>query len=198
MKPLLTFFLAFFCLPILGGLSDLDLFSLQAEEAEVTLIDLSGKPVYPMKTEGKKAAVLFFLSPYCPTSNTFTPEMVAIAKDFRTDFVFRFIHADPSVKEADRKQHAEMMEITDPVLDDPQQILAKRYEPKVTPEVVVIDAEGRILYQGRINDLYLAPTKRQREIKTHDLRDVLSALREGKAITNPRTDAIGCAIQYEE
>jgi len=54
--------------------------------------------------------------------------------------------------------------------------------------------DGKTLYQGRINDLYLGPTKRQREVKTHDLRDALTAIREGKPVANPRTEAMGCGI----
>ncbi len=158
------------------------------------LAALDGKEVAPMETEGKKAAVIFFISPYCPTSNTFGPEMNAIAKDFAADFVFRYVHSDTTVTESDRKQHAAMMEITAPVLNDASQTLAKLLGAKTTPEVVVIAPDGKTLYQGRINDLYLGPTKRQREVKTHDLREALTAIREGRPVANPRTEAMGCGI----
>lgn len=160
------------------------------------LADLEGKEVAAMETEGKKAAVIFFISPYCPTSNTFGPEMNAIAKDFAADFVFRFVHSDTTVTEADRKLHAGMMEFTAPVLNDEGQSLAKRLGARTTPEVVVIGPDGKPLYQGRINDLYLGPTKRQREVKTHDLRDALTAIREGRAVATPRTEAMGCGIVF--
>lgn len=158
------------------------------------LSGLDGKDVAPLDAEGKKAAVIFFISPYCPTSNTFTPEMNAIAKQFEADFAFRFVHSDRTVTEADRKQHAAMMEIVAPVLTDADQALAKRLQAKTTPEVVVVGPDEKLLYQGRINDLYLGPTKRQREVKTHDLRDALAAIREGRPVTNPRTEAMGCGI----
>lgn len=155
---------------------------------------IDGKDLSPLDSEGKKAAVIFFISPYCPTSNTFTPEMNAIVKEFEADFAFRFVHSDRTVTEADRKQHAAMMEIVAPVLTDADQALAKRLQAKTTPEVVVAGPDEKILYQGRINDLYLGPTKRQREVKNHDLRDALAAIREGRPVTNPRTEAMGCGI----
>jgi thiol-disulfide isomerase/thioredoxin len=160
----------------------------------LSLPDLDGKPVAALDAAGKKAAVIFFVSPYCPTSNTFAPEMNSIVKDFGGDFVFRFVHSDTTVTEADRKQHATMMEFTEPVLTDIAQKLAKQLGAKTTPEVVVVTPDGKTVYQGRINDLYLGPTKRQREIKTHDLRDALTALRDGKPVANPRTEAMGCGI----
>lgn len=163
----------------------------------VTLPDLSGKGVEALSAEGKKGAVIFFISPYCPTSNTFAPEMNAIAKDFGADFVFRFVHSDTTVTPADREQHAKMMEFTAPVLTDTTQALARQLNAKTTPEVAVVSPEGKPLYQGRINDLYLGPTKRQREVKTHDLRDALTAIREGREVATPRTEAMGCAIEFK-
>ena len=150
--------------------------------------------VRPRRRCFSKAAVIFFVSPYCPTSNNFAPEMNAIVKDYGGDFVFRYVHSDTTVTEADRKQHATMMEFTSPVLTDAEQKLAKVLGAKTTPEVVVVAPDGKALYQGRINDLYLGPTKRQREVKSHDLRDALAAIREGKPVANPRTEAMGCGI----
>lgn len=183
--------------PRIAFLAAFVLFAASVDSAgPLLLADLDGKGVAAMETEGKKAAVIFFISPYCPTSNTFGPEMNAISKDFATDFVFRFVHSDSTVTEADRKQHAGMMEITAPVLNDAGQALAKLLGAKTTPEVVVVGSDGKTLYQGRINDLYLGPTKRQREVKTHDLRDALTAIREGRAVATPRTEAMGCGIVF--
>lgn len=162
----------------------------------LVLPNLAGSDIAPLDVEGKLGAVIFFVSPYCPTSNNFCEEMNAIVKDFSDDFVFRFVHSDTTVKESDMKQHATMMAFTAPVLVDKTQVLAKLLGAKTTPEVVVVGPEGATLYQGRVNDLYLGPTKRQREVKTHDLRDALAAIREGQPIAIPRTEAMGCGIVY--
>lgn len=165
---------------------------------QLTLTTIDGKTLSPLNTSGKKAVVLFFVSPYCPTSNTFAPEMNSIQNEFNESFAFCFVHSDTSVTPADMTQHATLMEFKAPVLDDGEQKLAKLVGARVTPEVVVIDAEGKIVYQGRINDLYLGPTKRQRDIKNHDLRTALKAILEGKEIPRPRTEAIGCEIGIGE
>ncbi len=166
----------------------------QDAAAPISLNGLDGKPVVVLDAGEKKAVVLFFVSPYCPTSNNFGPEMKAIEGDFADDFAFRYIHSDSSVKAADILQHASMMGFENPVLDDTSQVLAKKLGAKITPEVIVIDPAGTVLYQGRINDLYLGPTKRQREVKVNDLRDILSAIKAGTPVTTPRTEAVGCKI----
>jgi len=160
----------------------------------LSLKGLDGKPVEVLATAGKKAVVLFFVSPYCPTSNNFGPEMKAIEGDFAEDFAFRYLHSDSSVKPADILQHASMMGFESPVLDDTAQVVAKKLGAKITPEVIVLDSAGTVLYQGRINDLYLGPTKRQREVKTNDLRDALAAIKAGTPVATPRTEAVGCKI----
>ena len=160
----------------------------------LSLNGLDGNPVEVLATAGKKAVVLFFVSPYCPTSNNFGPEMKAIEGDFADDFAFRYLHSDSSVKAADILQHASMMGFESPVLDDTAQVVAKKLGAKITPEVIVLDSAGTVLYQGRINDLYLGPTKRQREVKTNDLRDALAAVKAGAPVATPKTEAVGCKI----
>jgi thiol-disulfide isomerase/thioredoxin len=170
----------------------------QDAAAPISLNGLDGKPVLVLDAGEKKAVVLFFVSPYCPTSNNFGPEMKSIEGDFADDFAFRYIHSDSSVKAADILQHASMMGFESPVLDDTAQVLAKRLGAKITPEVIVIDPSGKVLYQGRINDLYLGPTKRQREVKVNDLRDALTAIKAGTPVATPRVEAVGCKISGVE
>jgi thiol-disulfide isomerase/thioredoxin len=179
------FLLAVMCLCALSS---------RAQEAALTLSGIDGKTYEPLNPAGKKAAVIFFVSPYCSTSNTFAPEMNAIVADFGEGFVFRFVHSDPSAKPADILQHAELMEFKAPVLIDAAQVLVRKLGAKVTPEVVVIGADGKALYQGRINDLYKGPTRRQREATTRDLRDALEAIREGKPVAAGQIAAVGCEI----
>ena len=167
--------------------------SIGAEEA-LNLPDLEEVATNPLDPGDKKAIVLFFISPYCPTSNTFAPAMKEITETFSDDFAFFSIHSDTSVSDQDRATHAKMMEIDHPVLKDGDQALAKKLGATITPEAFVIDASGKVLYQGRINDLYLGPTQKQQEATTHDLKDALNAILEGKPIANPKVEAVGCTI----
>ena len=144
--------------------------------------------------EDKKPVVLVFVSPYCPTSNAFTPEINRIAADYDGRVDFYLVEADAAITAADAKKHVGTMEIKAPVLLDPAQRLAKLTKAKTTPEAVVLAANGDTLYQGRINDLYATQTKKLKEPKTHDLRAALDAILSGKPVANPATKAIGCSI----
>ncbi|MEM9017072.1 MAG: thioredoxin-like domain-containing protein [Verrucomicrobiota bacterium] len=163
-------------------------------EEGLLLEDLSGKKVNPLSVGEKKAVVLFFISPYCPTSNTFAPAMKEIEVEFSKDFLFYSVHSDPAVTAKDREAHREMMKIDHPVLDDSAQALARKLGAKITPEVVVVGEDGGTLYQGRINDLYLGPTSRQQEATKHDLKEALEAILAGREVPVAKTEAVGCEI----
>jgi len=165
-----------------------------AAEPPLTLPGADQQDHMPLAVGPKKAVVLFFVSPYCPTSNTFVPEMNKIAAEYADNFSFYFVHADPDQKYTDILQHTEMNAIKATVLMDKEQRLAKRVGAKTTPETVVLSAEGKALYQGRINDLYLGPTRRQRQATTKELRDALDAISSGKPIAVAHTDTAGCKI----
>ena len=167
---------------------------LHAENAALTLPGADGKDYTPLAAGDKKAVVLCFVSAYCPTSNTFVPEINKIVADYAGKFAFYFVHADSDLKLTDILQHTEMMSIKATVLMDKEQRLVKLTQAKITPEVVVLAADGHTLYQGRINDLYLGPTRKQRQATTKDLRDALDAIQAGTAVANQRTEAMGCKI----
>jgi len=156
--------------------------------------DVQGKPHTPLVAGDKKAVVLVFVSPFCPTSNTFTPEINRIMADYAGKFAFYYVEADSDITAADAKKHVETLEIKAPVLLDPEQRLAKLTQARMTPEAVVLAGNGDALYKGRINDLYSTQTKKLKEPKTHDLREALEAILAGKPVANPVTKAIGCTI----
>ena len=163
-------------------------------QSELVFPGADGHEYKALAANEKGAMVYFFISPYCSTSSTFMKEMNAIAATYEDRAAIYFVHSDADQKLTDILQHTEMNSIKAPVLLDKDQKLALHFGAKVTPESVVTLPDGKVAYQGRINDLYLGPTKRQRQATTKDLRDALDALLSNKPIVTPRTEAIGCKI----
>jgi thiol-disulfide isomerase/thioredoxin len=169
---------------------------LPAAEPPVTLPGTDGMHHSPLQVPAdKKGVVLVFGSPFCNTSNTLLPELNALAQTFEDRFAFYLVHSEPSLQLTQVMEHQELLKVRPLALLDQQQLLAKRTGARVTPEAVVLDPSGKTLYQGRINDLYLGPTKRQRKATTADLRDALSAIATGQPVPTPRTVAVGCKIE---
>lgn len=163
-----------------------------ARAEELQLPDLDSKLHAPLAS-GARPAVLFFVSPFCPTVRSFMTEILAIAGEHAGQARFYLIHSDPSVTPEVALQHADLFHVKLPVLLDREQKLAVRTGARVTPEAVVVSA-GDVRYRGRINDLYLGPTKRQRKATTRDLRDALEAVLAGRPVAEPQSAAQGCKI----
>lgn len=169
------------------------IFSLSAAEIELPGSDGERHQVLRVPA-GKKAVVLVFASPFCNTSNTFLPELNAITEAFEDHFQFYLVHAEPTLEITQVMEHKELLKVRAIALLDREQRLVQHTGARITPEAVVISPTGETLYQGRINDLYLGPTKRQRQATTADLRDALAAIAAGKPVAVARTDAVGCNI----
>ena len=73
-----------------------------------------GRDYTPLAMGDKKAVVLCFVSPYCPTASSYIPEMNRIAADYGTQASFYFVHSDPDQKLPDILQHTELIFIWDP------------------------------------------------------------------------------------
>lgn len=168
--------------------------TVSAAEPPAQFPDIEGRTHTPLVAGDRKGIVLFFVSPYCPTSNAFTPEINRIAAEYGDRFGCYLVEADADIKLDDAKKHAETMEIKAPLLIDAKQQLARLTRAAITPEAVVLSPNGATLYQGRINDLYVNQTKKLKEPKTHDLRAALDAIAAGQPVPVATTKAIGCSI----
>lgn len=153
-----------------------------------------GKTYDPAAAGDKKAVVLFFVSPFCSTTKSFMKEINQISADYADKAVIHLVHSDPEITQQVALEHAILSEVKATALIDQQQVLANQVQAKITPEAVVLSPDGKTLYKGRINDLYLGPTKRQRAATTKDLRDALDAILAGKPVPEPQHEAQGCKI----
>jgi hypothetical protein len=77
---------------------------------------------------------------------------------------------------------------------DPHQTLARETGARSTPEVVILGADGRQLYRGRVDNRFIEPGKTRYQPTENDLDEALGAILQGKAVPHPVTRTIGCAI----
>ena len=100
----------------------------------------------------------------------------------------------------DAEENAYLQEMhADPtaVLMDPQGRLGHLFGAKTTPEMYVIDPEGKLIYEGAIDN---RPTPDVSDIKGADnyLNDALSEAMAGKPVEHSYTRSYGCSVKYAE
>jgi hypothetical protein len=161
----------------------------------LVLTDTAGVKHQPLQLRDQKAAVFIFVAVDCPISNSYAPEINRImkaSKDKKLDFYI--VYSDANLSPADAKKHMKQYGYACPGLMDTGQALAKKLKAGVTPEAVVVDPHGKVLYQGRIDNWYEDFGKQRYNATKHDLQDALDEILAGKKVTTPVTKAVGCPI----
>ena len=81
------------------------------------------------------------------------------------------------------------------VLLDPDGKVGKTYEAKTTPDMFVINPEGKLIYTGGIDSI---PTANKADIAqaTNYVRAALDEAMAGKPVTTPTSKPYGCGVKY--
>lgn len=80
-----------------------------------------------------------------------------------------------------------------PYLHDETQEVARAYDALKTPDVFVLDAEGRLRYRGAPDGDYADPSQ-----AAGWLRGALDAVLEGREPQPATTDPVGCSIKWSQ
>ncbi len=141
------------------------------------------------------ALALVFVSTECPISNYYSATLKAMATELDRERVRLVgVCTDPDVTRPALAAHADEYGLNFPVVADPQGKLAQSWGVTVTPEAVVVDDAGNVCYQGRIDDQYVGRRQKNAAPVSHELRDALTAVLEGRDVAVAKTEAVGCPL----
>jgi peroxiredoxin len=82
------------------------------------------------------------------------------------------------------------------LLLDPESKVARSYGAKNTPNMVVINPEGKIVYEGAI-DNKATPNPADIPNSTNYVKAALDESLAGKPVSNPTTKPYGCSVKYK-
>ena len=162
-----------------------------------TLKDVAGKDHDLAATvkEGK-IVVLEWFNPECDWTAKYHGSrlMAETYKKFAgKDVAWFAINSATTGKSADparTRQAIAEWGIAYPVLMDAESKAQKLYGAAVTPQIFIIDGEGKIAYMGAIDDAKKAGDRATRNY----LDDALTHLTAGETLTQSKTDPNGCQI----
>jgi thiol-disulfide isomerase/thioredoxin len=144
----------------------------------------------------KKAYVLVFTSTSCPLAQRYLPTLQALEMEYRDKGVqIAAVNAAEEDSIVAMATQAVQHNIEFPVVKDPGAASARALGVRRTPEAVVLDADKRLRYRGRIDDQYRLGGVRK-EPTRRDLRDAIDATLAGRPVTNPETEVDGCPITF--
>jgi peroxiredoxin len=155
------------------------------------LPDVDGKEHSLASLKGKSGTVIIFIATQCPVSNAYNARMQKLAEDYRAKGV-NVVGINSNVKELapEVKQHAADKGLTFAILKDAGNVVADRFDAQVTPEAYLLDASGKLVYRGRIDN-----SRNGDSISASELRDALDATLAGKPVEKSEVKAFGCSIK---
>lgn len=161
----------------------------------LTFKDAAGKMSSLYDLKNKKAIVIVFLSFDCPVSKSYSQPLSDMATEFgKQNVAFIGLTTNQDETPAEVAKYAKEHNLAFPVYLDAKFAIANALGANVTPEAFVLDGQFRLNYRGRIDDSYYARLKKNQQITQHNVRQVLGEILSGRPISNPVTEAVGCAI----
>jgi peroxiredoxin len=166
---------------------------LGAPAPQFTLTALDGK-TFSLAEAAKshKAVVVMFIATKCPYSNAYNDRMRDLAAAYaKRGVLFAGINSNKTEPAEEVAAHAKQHGFAFPIMKDPDNKVADLYDAKHTPEIFVVDPEGKLRYHGRIDENYEDAAR----VTSPDLKNALDAMLAGRAIAKAETKAFGCSIK---
>jgi peroxiredoxin len=165
---------------------------------DFSLPDTAGSRWSVAEYDGAPATVLVFTCNHCPYALAWHDRIIQVARDYAARGV-RVLAINAN--DADRYPRDSLDAMRErvaredwpmPYLHDATQEVAREYGAKVTPDVFVLDAEGRLRYRGAPDADYGKPEQR-----AEWLREALDAVLAGAIVGRPETKPVGCSIKWK-
>ncbi len=144
--------------------------------------------------ENKRAFVIVCGNSTCPLVQRYLPTIKRLEKKYRSQQVqFLLLNVSPGDSFLEMSEFAVRHEIDFPAVKDSDSSCVAALGVTRTPEAVVLDAEHRLRYRGRINDQYRIGGALPKA--THEyLADAIDAVLSGKQVAVAQTPVDGCLI----
>ena len=158
---------------------------------DFTLPDGSGREHSLSLLKGEKGTVILFVATKCPVSNAYNARMAKLAQDYRAKGINVVgINSNSTEPAAEIKSHAADNGLNFTILKDEGNRVADRLGAQVTPEAYLLDASGKLVYRGRIDN-----SRNGDSITATELRDAVEAVLAGKPVEKAEVRAFGCSIK---
>jgi peroxiredoxin len=155
------------------------------------LADAEGRERALSSLKGKNGTVLIFVSTRCPVSNAYNERMEKLYEDYRGRGVAVVgINANATESADDIRAHAKEKGLAFVILKDKNNRVADRLGAGHTPEAFFLDAGGKLVYHGAIDN-----AQNPVMVNASHLRNAIDATLDGKTVERADVKAFGCSIK---
>lgn len=143
----------------------------------------------------KPLNLFVFLSPECPLCKNYTAVLNKIRKDFPADsFVIIGIVSGKAYSSEEVNSFKKEFSVDFQLFIDPVKKLTNYLEATITPEVVLINEKGKLIYRGAIDDWVTELGKNKIRPEKEYLRSAVTQYINHQPIAIKKTKPKGCYI----
>jgi thioredoxin-related protein len=135
-----------------------------------------------------------FLSPECPLSQNYTLVLNNLEKKFGKELKSYGIIPGRAYSIQEVRQFAGDYKLEIPVWIDLKKELSNYLQATVTPEVVLLNKKGELIYRGAIDDWVEKLGQKKVKARVHYLEDAIKAYLDNKSVRVKSTKPVGCLI----
>lgn len=162
---------------------------------DLELLTADGKADRLFAYADHRPVAVVFLGPDCPLANLYGPRLRDLAarlgpRGVRMLAVFSGRDAEAPAVAAFAQTH----QLPFPCLLDPAGVLAEAVGITRVPQAIVVDANRRVQYRGRIDDQYRADGPDRAGPTREDLFEAAREVAAGRPVSVPFTRATGCVL----
>ena len=149
--------------------------------------------------DGAPATVIVFTCNHCPYALAWHDRIAQAARDY-ADAGVRFVAVNPN--DGERYPADSYQAMVDrvaredwpmPYLHDAEQVVARAYDARTTPDLFVVDGDGKVAYRGAADSDHADPTQ-----NASWLRAALDAILDGRVPDPAETEPVGCSVKWKQ
>jgi len=145
---------------------------------------------------GAPDKIILFMAVDCPITQKYMGKIKELANTYQGQIeVVGYFPAGLSKKQANEFRREYQVSEIIRFVDDKKHTMTNKYGATITPEVVLLDKNQNVIYQGAIDNWFFELGRYRLEITEHYLIDAIDAAMHGKQPALSKTEAIGCFIQ---
>lgn len=145
-------------------------------------------------TDDAAYQLLVFLSPECPLSQNYSVVLQQLSNEFEDIIQVYGIVPGSTVTKKEIQHFANKYKILFPIYSDKSMTTIKAVHATTTPEVVLLDMEGHLVYRGAIDDWAVDLGKKKSKASNEYLRNALLQVRSGLPVQIVMKEPVGCLI----
>lgn len=152
---------------------------------------------HKVETTQAPYTVIIFMAVDCPITQKYMATIKELARKYQPQqiSVVGYFPAGLSRKQEKEFRQEYQVPVNIKFVDDKKHEVTNRYTATITPEVVLIDKNQQVIYQGSIDNWFFELGRYRPEITEYYLEDAIEASLHGLQPSVLKTEAIGCFIQ---